>query len=389
MDLELSEEQKHLQSEFKAWIKDHLVGEFVDYRGVGGSSDDFGWDVRLRWEKELAAGGWMGLTWPTEYGGRGLSVADLAVFALEYARARPPARVNTQGHDLLGPTILEYGTEEQKSRFLPPILRIEECWGQCYSEPGSGSDLASVTTQARQDGDEWVINGQKVWTSFGAHADWLYVLCRTEPGSTRHKGLTMLIIDAKAPGVEVRPIVNFTGRGEFCEVFFTDARTPAHLVLGGVDGGWRVAMGGLSIERVMPLVDEQLRFAHEVKVLAQAARKRGIFDHHARELAVLAAKGRAIRANVVRTLVSVAGGDEGAAALILVTKNFWAIEHQRLTQMAVEILGPSAQFVGDDYQLDYDQIIRMMSPAESIYGGTTEIQKNILAERVLSLPRGR
>lgn len=386
MDLALSEGQKEFRSQLRAWMAEHLVGEFAAHRGVGGGSDDVAWDVRRAWERELAQGKWLGLTWTTEYGGRGLGVDDLIVFVLDYARTRPPARVSSAGHDLFGPTLLRFGTPEQKARFLPPILQVEEMWAQCFSEPGAGSDLAAVSTRAELDGTDWVINGQKVWTSFGIHADWLYALCRTAAGNRRHEGLSVLVVDAHAPGVEVRPIANLCGRSEFCEAFFTDARTPADMVIGPVGSGWSVAMGGLGIERVLPLVDEQLRFAHEVEELAAAASPRR--DRaRLRDLAELRVAGQVIRSNVIRILVTTGTPDNDNAALVSAGKTFWAAQHQRLARLAVDILGPESQFVGDDRQLTHPQLVRLMTLAETIYGGTAEIQKNILAERALGLPR--
>ena len=191
MDIEVRAQDIAFRDEVRSWLGEHLVGEFAEYRGVGGPDDSQGWDVRLRWEKELSAGGWLGLTWPAEYGGRGATLAQAIIFEYEYARAQAPYRVGVQGQDLFGPTLLRFGTAEQKRRFLPKILAVEEFWGQGFSEPDAGSDLASVRTRASLDGDSWVIDGQKIWMTFGASADWLYVLCRTDPHSVRHRGLSL------------------------------------------------------------------------------------------------------------------------------------------------------------------------------------------------------
>ena len=203
MDIEFGAEHAAFTDEVRTWLDEHLVGEFAEYRGVGSPTDDSHWDLRIAWEKELSAGHWLGLTWPKEYGGRGASLIEEIIFEYEYARAAAPARVNQQALELLGPTLLEYGTHEQKSRFIPAILSVDEVWGQGFSEPTAGSDLASVSTKARLSDGQWVIDGQKVWTTFGDRADWLYVLCRTDPdASLRHRGLTLLLVPVDQPGVQ-------------------------------------------------------------------------------------------------------------------------------------------------------------------------------------------
>ena len=212
MDLELTPELRDFRDEVRTWLAEHLVGEFAEHRGVGFSWDDAAWDVRLAWDKELASGNWLCIGWPKEYGGREATVDEQLIFQLEYARSDAPFRATVQGQDLLGPTLLAFGSDAQKRRFLPKITAVEELWGQGFSEPGSGSDLASLRTKAVRDGDEWVIDGQKIWTSAGAYADWFYVLCRTNPDAPRHKGISMLLVRADQPGVDVRPIRNIIGR---------------------------------------------------------------------------------------------------------------------------------------------------------------------------------
>ena len=235
MDLDLTPELLEFRDEIRTWLAEHLVGEFAEHRGVGFSWDDAAWDVRLAWDRELASGNWLCIGWPKEYGGREATVDEQLIFQLEYARSDAPFRATVQGQDLLGPTLLAFGSDAQKQRFLPKITAVEELWGQGFSEPGAGSDLASLRTKAVRDGDEWVIEGQKIWTSAGAYADWFYVLCRTNPDAPRHKGISMLIVSANQPGVEVRPIRNILGGSEFCEVFFSGARTSADMVIGEVD----------------------------------------------------------------------------------------------------------------------------------------------------------
>ena len=274
MDIEIRPEDRAFADEVRRWLEEHLVGEFAEHRGVGGPDDSVAWDVRLRWEKELSAGRWLGLTWPPEYGGRGATLAQAIIFEYYYARAQAPYRLGVQGQDLFGPTLLMFGTPGQKARFLPKILAAEEFWGQGFSEPDAGSDLASVRTAARLEGDDWVIDGQKIWMTFGASADWLYVLCRTESGSSRHHGLSLLLVPAQQPGVQVRPITNMLGDGEFCEVFFDSARTSADLIVGAPGDGWKVAMAALGVERGTLLMPQQLGFEREAEHVLDLARDR-------------------------------------------------------------------------------------------------------------------
>ncbi len=279
MDLNIGGDNSEFRDEVRNWLAEHLVGEFRDHRGVGSPTDDTGWDVRVAWERELSKGNWLGLTWPVEYGGRGVGLAEEIIFEYEYARAAAPARVNAQALDLLGPTLLAFGSEAQKRRFLPRILAVEEMWGQGFSEPGAGSDLASVRTRAVRDGDVWHIDGQKVWTTFGDRADWLYVLCRTDPDpALRHRGLTLLLVPARQRGVDIRPIENITRSTEFSECFFNDARTGDDMVVGGVGNGWRVVMTTLGLERGSALMPMQLAAEREVNELIDAAKSSGAVD---------------------------------------------------------------------------------------------------------------
>jgi alkylation response protein AidB-like acyl-CoA dehydrogenase len=392
MDFDIAPEESAFRDEVRQWLADHLVGEFAAHRGVGSPTDDTAWDVRIAWEQELAAGGWLGLTWPKEYGGRGASLAQEVVFETEYARAAAPARVNSQALELLGPMLLAFGTEEQKRRFLPRILSVEHIWGQGFSEPGAGSDIAAVSCRARLDGDQWVIDGQKVWTTFGHHADWLYVVCRTHPdASLRHKGLTMLLIPVDQPGVEIRPIANLAGSVEFSECFFTGARAEADLVVGGVDDGWRVVMGTLGMERGAALIPMQLAMEHEVLQVATMARDSGAFlDPRTRQrLADSYIDTQLMRATTLRVASSLVAGRNDADAAAASSKLFASVAHQRLGELALDVEGPAAQVLASPLPdgLSFAQRIFLLSRAETIYGGTSEIQRNIISERVLGLPR--
>ena len=269
MKLALSRDEESFADEARTWLNEHLVGEFAQCRGVGGPADDDAWDVRIAWERELAAGGWLGIGWPAEYGGRGGTLRQEIIFALEAARLNPPYRASVQGLELLGPMLLAFGSAAQKRRFLPRILAVEESWAQGFSEPEAGSDLAAVRTRARLDEGQWILDGQKTWTSIGARADWLYVLARSEPASERHRGLSMLLVPVAQDGVTIRPIRNLCGTGDFCETFLEAARTDADLVVGAPGDGWRVTLGALGTERGLSLAAHQMRFVHQVERLAQ------------------------------------------------------------------------------------------------------------------------
>ena len=394
MDLDIGGDYSEFQDEVRTWLAEHLVGEFTEHRGVGSPTDDTAWDVRVEWERELSKGNWLGLTWPVEYGGRGLGLAQEIVFEYEYARAAAPARVNTQALDLLGPTLLAFGSEEQKHRFLPRILAVEEMWGQGFSEPGAGSDLASVRTRAIRDDDGWHIDGQKVWTTFGDRADWLYLLCRTDSDpALRHRGLSLLLVPVAQPGVEVRPIENITRSKEFSECFFNDARTGDDMVVGEVGNGWRVVMTTLGLERGSALMPMQLAVEREVDELIDAARSSGaVSDARIRHRLVDAKIGvHIMRSTTLRVVSDLLDSRDWAtgratAAAATASKLFASTHHQSLGELAVEILGAESIFDAANAST-WARKLFLLSRAETIYGGTSEIQRNIIAERVLGLPR--
>ncbi len=388
MDMQFGAEVADFREEVRTWFAEHLVGEFAEHRGVGGPTDEEAWEVRLAWDRELSAGGWLGIGWPKEYGGRGLGLLEEIVFEYEYARSGAPYRATGSALDLFGPMLLAMGSPEQKRRFLPRILAVEELWGQGFSEPGAGSDLASVSTRAELDGDEWVINGQKTWTTFGMKADWLYVLVRTDPDSKRHKGLSMLLVPADQPGIEIRPIRSLAAQDEFAEVFFTDARTRADLVVGEVGQGWRTAMGTLGIERGTTLLPLQLTFEREMDGLLDLARERGATTDpmHRRSLLDAWMSVRIMRNTNLRTLAEILQG-RTPGAQSTTAKLYASTNHQRMGHLAMEIAGAAGQVVGEDYGLDTRQRSFLLSLAETIYGGASEIQRNIIGEQVLGLPK--
>jgi alkylation response protein AidB-like acyl-CoA dehydrogenase len=376
-------------AELHDWLATNLIGDFARIAGVGGIADDAEWDLRLEWERLLARDRWLNVSWPVEYGGRGASGVQEVLFQIEHARAGAPYWVGSQGRDLFGPTLLTYGTSAQKERFLPPITAATEFWGQGFSEPGSGSDLASLRTRAVLTGDHWVINGQKIWMTFGDHADWLYVLCRTNPDVPRHSGISMLIVPRHQPGVDVRAIRNMAGGAEFCEVFFTDAVTDADLVVGDIDGGWGVVMATLGNERggstVLPFLASFERQMH--RLLDYLRTREGHVSPVLIDRAVRAWENYSVlQLHTDRLLGTVlSGGHPGPESSLV--KLFWSTWHRDFGELLVDAFGEQAFVVGDDPLRAEHQQVFLSSRAETIYGGTAEIQRNIIAERVLGLPR--
>lgn len=373
-------------TEFRAtvrdWLASNLTGEFAALRGRGGPGREHeAFAERLAWDRHLAAAGWTCLGWPAEHGGRGIDLDHLVVFHEEYARAAAPARVNHFGEELLGPTLIALGTPAQRARFLPRIKAVDELWCQGYSEPGAGSDLASVSTSAEPRDGEWVINGQKVWTSLAHVAQWCFLLARTTPRSARHAGLSYLLVPMDQPGVTVRPIEQLTGGSEFNEVFFDDARTAADLVVGEPGDGWRVAMRTLGFERGVSTLGQQVGFRRELDALIELARSTGVLaDPLLRERLARAHLGLDVmRSHALRTI----GGTGHEAS---VTKLVWATWHRALGELAMDVLG-AAGLVAPDDELTGWQRLFLFSRADTIYGGSNEIQRNIIAERVLGLPR--
>ncbi|MQA07129.1 MAG: acyl-CoA dehydrogenase [Pseudonocardiaceae bacterium] len=369
------------------WLADNLSGTFAALRGLGGPGREHErFDARLEWDRHLAASGWSCLGWPVEHGGRGASIEQQVIFHEEYARANAPARVSHVGEQLLGPTLIAFGTPEQRRRFLPGIASVSELWCQGYSEPGAGSDLASVSTSAVPDGAEWVLTGQKVWTSLAHVADWCFVVARTERGSRRQAGLSYLLVPMDQPGVRVRPIVQLTGTSEFNEVFFDGARTGRDMVVGEVGDGWRVAMATLGFERGVATLGQQVGFRRELDGIVALARETGAdTDPVLRDKLTRAHIGlEVMRAHATRTL-----GAEGApGAEASVAKLFWASWHRALGELAMEVAGAASMVTGAaPGELDEWQRLFLFSRADTIYGGSSEIQRNIIAERVLGLPK--
>ncbi|MFJ9621170.1 acyl-CoA dehydrogenase family protein [Streptomyces sp. NPDC101181] len=381
MDFGFTPEDEEFRAEARVWLADRLA------------ATDPVPETRA-WERELGRGGWIGLGWPgadgESYGNRRATLTQQVLWAEEYARSAAPARAGHIGENLLAPTLIAYGTEEQKRRHLPSVARGETLWCQGYSEPGAGSDLAGIRTRATPDGTGgYAVSGQKIWTSLARDADWCFVLARTEPGSTRHRGLSFLLVDMDQPGrIEVRPIRQLTGTSEFNEVFFDGAR--ATEPVGGAGNGWRVAMGLLARERGVSTLAQQVGFAAELDAVIAAAEASGAAGDPVVRARIVRqwAELDTMRRHALRTLG--ATGDPGAPS---VAKLLWGGWHRRLGELAMEAggaagaVGPRPWSPSHSYELTEAQRLFLFSRADTIYGGSDEIQRNIIAERVLGLPR--
>ncbi|MDJ1138121.1 acyl-CoA dehydrogenase family protein [Streptomyces iconiensis] len=378
------------RAEVREWLHSALTGDFAAVRGLGGPGREHeAFPERLAWERHMAAAGWTCVGWPEEHGGRGASLAQQVVFHEEYARADAPARVNHIGEQLLGPTLIAFGTEAQRARFLPPIREVRELWCQGYSEPEAGSDLANVRTRARLHGGRWRVDGQKVWTSLAHESDWCFVLARTEEGSARHSGLSYLLVPLRQDGVTVRPLRQLTGTSEFNEVFFDGALADAAHVVGAPGDGWRIAMATLGFERGVSTLGQQVGFERELSRLTELAAGTGALDDPLlRERLARAWEGlELIRLGALRSL---AGPEEGAAGPgASIGKLVWATWHRELGELAMAVRGAVGLVApeGTPGGLDEWQRLFLFSRSDTIYAGSNEIQRNVIAERVLGLPK--
>ncbi|TAM65142.1 acyl-CoA dehydrogenase family protein [Mycobacterium sp.] len=391
--LPLSRADVEFRDEVRTWLDEHLTGDFVGTADRGGPDDDDNWALRRAWERELGRGNWLGLSWPATYGGRGASMTQEIIFAMECAQAQTPPRAAFHGETLMAPTALAHGTGEQKTRLLLPMARSEVVWCQGYSEPGAGSDLAGISTRAERDVDDWVITGQKIWTTFAQHADWIFAIVRTEPGSVRHAGLSYMLIPLDQPGVQIVPIRTMLGDSGFNEVFFDGARTSIDNVLGSEGDGWSAAMTTLGHERATSVLNYQFSFRREMSQVLELARHRhASADPILRHKLVDSYIGLQIMAyNNLRSLsAALRDGKFGPEASI--GKYYWSRWHQQFSEVAMDILGSDA-LLGTEWGSGPDSASTSVrrafirARAETIYAGTSEIQKNIISERVLGLPR--
>ncbi len=392
MKLSFSAEDELFREEIAGWLKDNLCGEFEQIRGRGGPGDEHMFpEERKDWECKLAEGGWTCIGWPKEFGGRGASIEQQVIFHEEYARAGGPGRMGHIGEGLTGPTLIAFGSEEQQQRFLPGILNGTEYWCQGYSEPSAGSDLANVKTKARFDeaAGQWLISGQKVWTSNAHESEFCFVIARTDPDSVGHKGLGFFLMKMDQPGVEIRPIEQLTGTSEFNEVFFDEAVCGAEDIVGAPGDGWKVAMGLLGFERGVSTLGQQMLFQNELDAIIAIAKENGAAkDPAIRQRIADAHVGlKIMRYNSMRTLSG--GGDDGSLQKeAMIYKLYWSTWHRNLGKLAMDVMGAESEILeAGPYELNRLQSMYLFTRADTIYGGTNQVQRNIIAERALGMPR--
>ena len=398
MDLALTPEQMSFRNEVRSWLKVNLPKDWIETVRAGSDiprSDAY--DFLSRWQRKLYDAGFMGLTWPKEYGGRGLTFMEELILHQEMALVKAPPILNILAIGMAGPTIIAYGTEEQKRRYPAKMLSCEEIWCQGYSEPNAGSDLAALQTRAVKDGDCWVVNGQKVWTSVAQLADWMMLLARTDPDAPRHKGITYFLLDMKLPGITIKPLKQITGDPEFNEVYLDNVRVHESQILGGLNNGWAVGMTTLMYERLALGFGLQVRLRIALDGLIELARR-------TRRNGSPATKDATIRQKLAQLWIDTEVFKyTGARAITKLLKGelpgpeastgkmMWVEGHQRLQELAMEIQGPYSQLTrGSKWAIESGlwQYSFLRSLANSIEGGTTEIMKNIIGERVLGLPKG-
>jgi alkylation response protein AidB-like acyl-CoA dehydrogenase len=379
MDLTFSASELAFRDELRAWF----AANQPDDEPVGDEDAHYQW--RSDFQRRMADDGWAAVHWPVQYGGRGATLTQSAIFFEELGRSGAPLPANVLGLLLAGPTIMAWGTEEQRERYLNPILTAEEIWCQGFSEPDAGSDLAAVKTRAVRDGDDWVITGQKVWTSGAQYSKWCMLVARTDADAAKHKGLSYFLMDMDQAGVEVRPLRQITGESEFNELFIDGARIPHENLLGGEGNGWKVALTTLMNERAGLAFFLQVRMRQLLDQLIAVADQRGLLDDDvvAQRLGELHLKAEVLRLTAYRGLTAIEKygqpGPEGS-----LTKWMWSQTNQELTQLAADLIGPEALTVGSPWAYEL-----LRARGNSIEGGTTEVLKNIVAERVLGLPKAR
>jgi alkylation response protein AidB-like acyl-CoA dehydrogenase len=391
VDLSLTPQEETFRDEVRTWLEENHPGPEPE-----GLEEVLAF--RVEWQRRLHEAGWAGISWPKEYGGRGATMIEQAIFAMEAARAEAPSPANVLGLAMGGPVVIAHGTEQQKQRYLEPILTADEIWCQGFSEPESGSDLASLKTKAVKDGDDWVVTGQKVWTSYAQFSKWCMLVARTDPDAAKHQGLTYFLMDMEQDAVQVRPLVQITGTPEFNELFIEEARIPQENVIGEVGGGWQVAITTLMNERaglafgaiaqIRNSIGRLLKLASDTQLNGGSAAED---SHYRQQLAQLYIEAETFRLNAFRgltkTMQSGTPGPEGSLG-----KWQWADIHQAITELAMDIEGPYAPLAAGGEHAVADgqwQYHFLRSRANSIEGGTTDILKNIIAERVLGLPRMR
>jgi len=388
MDLKFSEQEEAFRAKAKAFLEEALVGKFEALKGRGGPGDeDFEVDLRIEWGKVMGRSNWNCVGYPKEHGGRGASIIEETIWNEEYVRARAPGRIGHVGETLLGPTLIHFGDEAQQKRFLPPILAGDELWCQGYSEPEAGSDLANLKTKARLVGDEWVLEGQKIWTSLAPWSQWCFVLARTDSDAPKHKGISYMLVPMDQPGIEIRPIRQITGGAEFAEVFFDGAKAKKEHIVGGVNNGWKVAMGTLAFERGASTLGQQAFFEHEFEAVVALAKSNGKANDPIirQRLADAYATLKIMRWNALRVL-SQQGSELTREQMI--GKLYWSNWHRDFGKLALDVGGAEAEILEHGpYEMTPMQKAAFFARSDTIYAGSNEIQRNIIAERALGLPR--
>jgi alkylation response protein AidB-like acyl-CoA dehydrogenase len=393
MDFSYTAEDEAFRAEFRAWLQNNLQ-HAIPMREPLADEAAGDWDARIRWHRKLNQGGWMAINWPHEYGGRGASILQNIVYHEELERVGTAAPFTGFGIPLLGPTLIHWGTEEQKRRFIPKILTAEEIWCQGYSEPNAGSDLAGLQTRAIEEGDYFIVNGSKIWTSAAHHADWIFLLVRTDPDAPKHKGISYLLVDMKTPGVTVRPLVQMTGARGFNQVFFEDVRVPRQNLVGQKNHGWQVALTTLMFERstghdrgIAKQIAELVSLARR---LPRDGRTAWEFSGVRQKITQFALDAEAIKytgyRQLTRQLKGLPPGPEGSMLKLCSTEL-----SLRLATFALELLGPYSQLELDaPFAFDAGTWSQRMLAARgpTIYAGTNQVQHNIIGERVLGLPKG-
>ena len=394
MDFRYSPAEEAFRTELRAWLDAHLPRHFAPGELTEELDPDARFEKLLAWHRAMHAGGWVGIHWPREYGGRGATLLEQLVYAEEMGRAGAPQPINPIAIMMVGPTLMQWGTEAQKRRFIPTMLSADEIWCQGYSEPGAGSDLASLQTRAVEEGDDLVVNGQKVWTSLAHRAHWCILLCRTDPTARKHLGISYLLVDMRTPGITVRPLVQITGDAEFNEVFFEDVRVPKTNLVGQLHQGWQVAMTTLAFERVG--LGNVYQFDRLIRELTTLASRRLLDGRPAiahgwirQRLAQLAIEAEALRLTQYRHVTRRVRGEPGPEASV--AKLFGTELNLRIMALASDLLGPAglverARGATDEESKWLRRILA--ARAFTIGGGTSEVQRNIIGERALRLPRG-
>ena len=391
MELTFTAADELFRQEIAQWLNENLRDEFAEVRHRGGPGDEHRFvDERKAWERRLAEGRWTCIGWPVAWGGRGASIEQQVIYHEEYARAGGPGRMGHIGDTLTGPTLLAFGSEDQKARYLPDIRSGQAFWSQGYSEPGAGSDLAAIRTRADfDDGSrQWKITGQKVWTSLAHESDFVFVLARVDRDSVGHRGLGFFLVALDQPGVTIRPINQLTGTAEFNEVYFDEAVCAADDIVGAPGDGWKVAMGLLGFERGVSTLGQQMLFQTELDEIIRLAKLNGASrDPEIRQRIAEAHIGlRTMRYNSMRTL---SGGEDGSLSReAMIYKLYWSSWHRNLGKLAMDVLGPDAELLEEGpYELTKLQSLFLFTRADTIYGGTNQIQRNLIAERALGMPK--